>query len=835
MVLQDLRFAVRTLQLRPGFPLVIVATLALGIGANTAIFSVLHAVVLKPLPFRDPDRLMHIWESYPKGSRYRQGAEQSFIIVRPGTYFDWKRQARSFMNMTACSWRSVLLTGGSKAEMLEAHEVDEDFFATVRVAPILGRAFQQSDFKSGTSRIVILSFSLWTQRFGADPAIVGKTILLDNAKYLVRGVMPEGFYPTRWQTPQLWLPMYLDPELKQSRVVWKFFTFARLKTGISFEQAHEELDVISDRLTAAYPSNYDNMCAVLTPVTGYLFSQYERLFLVLLGAVTLVLLIACSNVSNLLLARAAERRKELTVRAALGASRRRLVQLLLTESLLLSAGGGLLGTMVALAGIHPILALLPAASRVPRIDEVRIDGSALAFTACISALTVIFFGVIPAHRASQTDLNEDLKESGRGSSSSIGLKRTSELLIVGEVALSLVLLVCAGLLIRSFRQLLKTNPGFHPDQVVAFSLSVPTHHYGNYETGGPNASRARLFEELERRLKTLPGVNAAVVTGSLPLRHGPNPWAMHIVGKPAPPNDRTKYGGAARNRKTGLYNHGDVSIQRVTPGYFDTFGIPLLRGRYFTARDTAGGAMVAIINETNARKHFGADDPIGRTIILDMTSYFPKMTVVGVVADSRLNALDRDVYPEVFWPMAQWPSANGWVAVKTSGSPQLFTKSVESTISGVDRDLAINEVVTMNQVLADSVWRQRLTASLLGTFALLAAILAGAGIYSLFWYFVNRRVKELGIRLALGASRQQIMTLVVGLALKLAWSGIVIGVVFALAAGRLVSAWLYGVQIYDARTIGGAALGLLLTAMLASYIPALRATRIDPLASLRQE
>jgi putative ABC transport system permease protein len=587
-VLHDLRFALRTLVQRPGFSLVIIATLALGIGANAAIFSVINAVVLKPLPFHDPDRLVHIWENYPKGSRYRWGSDQGFIIVRPGTYYDWKSQSRSFQKMAALGWRSVLLTSGPKAEMLQAHEVDEDFFSTLGVAPIIGRAFQPDDFKSANPRIAILSNSLWQQRFAGNPALIGKTVLLDDAAYVVVGIMPEGFYPTRWETPRLWLPMHLDPALKQSRVAWKLFIFARLKPKVRFEQAQQEMDVISDRLTAAYPSNYDNMSAVLTPVTGYLFSQYERLFFVLLGAVGLVLLIACANVSNLLLARAAERAKELSIRAALGASRWRLIQQLLTESLLLAGGGAAIGTMLAWVGIRPILALLPASSRVPRIGEVRMDVSVLVFALCVSALAGLVFGIVPALRASRADLNESLKEGGRSNSLGLGSKRISDLLIMGEVALSLVLLVGAGLLMRSFLHLLRTDPGFNPEKVIALSIRVPTHRSGIYETGGANPGLARLFEELERRLRAVPGVKAATVTGSLPLRHGPNPWAMHIVGKPAPPPDPAKYGGAARNKVTGLYNHGDVSIQRVTPGYFETFGIPLLRGRYFNARDTAG-------------------------------------------------------------------------------------------------------------------------------------------------------------------------------------------------------------------------------------------------------
>ncbi|HTP31732.1 MAG TPA: ABC transporter permease, partial [Candidatus Acidoferrales bacterium] len=699
--------------------------------------------------------------------------------------------------------------------------------------PELGRTFEPSDYTSGNSRLAVLSHVLWETRFGGDPGIVGKTIMLDNAAHTVLGVMPRGFYPTRWEDAYLWLPLTMDPAVKQSRVLWKLFTFARLKPGITFDQAQREMEVISDRLTAAYPENYDNMTAVLTPVAGYLFSQYEKLFYTLLGAVGLVLLIACADVAALLLARSTERHRELAVRAALGASRGRLVWLVLTESLILSLGGAALGTALAFGFVRPVTSLLPAASRVPRIAEVALDWHVLAFTLGISLLAGLLFGILPALRASRPNLNESLKEAGRSGSAGAAAKRAGDILIVGEVAVSLVLLAGAGLLIRSFVQLLRTDPGFNPDRVLALSFGVPTHRYGKYETGGLNSTRARLFADIERRMLAVPGVRSAAVTGLLPLRHGPNPWAMHIEGKPAPPPNRNAYGGAARNKTTGLYNHGDVSIERVTPGYFKTFGIPLVRGRYFDVRDDANAPKVALVNETVARRYFGADDPIGRTIIIDMTSYFPRMTVVGVVADSRLNALDKEAYPEVFWPMAQLPSAGGWVTLRTAADPVGLARAAQAAMRELDPDIAIGEVTTMKDVLQGSLWRQRLTAVLLATFAGLSLALAAAGIYGVFSYLVNRRTKELGVRVALGASKAQILSLVLGSSLKLAVLGIGIGTAGAFMAGRLMSSWLYGVQANDALTFASVAVLLLLIALAACYIPAARATRVDPVIALR--
>jgi len=833
--LEDIPCSVRRFLSRPGFSAVLVIILALGIGANTAIFSVISSVLLKPLPFKAADRLVHIWENYPKHSRYRLGSDQGFIIVRPGTYYDWKAQSQSFEAITAVGWRSALLSGSQQAETVEAHEVDENFFETLGVKPELGRTLQPVDFTSADRRLVVLSHVLWKSRFGGDPGIIGKTISIDNAAHTVLGVMPSGFYPTRWQDPLMWLPMFMDPALKQSRVAWKLFTFARLKPSVSFDQAQRELDVISDRLTAAYPEHYDNMGAVLTPVTGYLFSQYEKLFYTLLGAAALVLVIACANVASLMLAQSIERQREFSLRVALGASAARIIRQVLTESVLLSGAGAVLGTALASASIHPVLSLLPVSSRVPRLQSVTLDWHVLVFTLVISVFAGIFFGVIPALRASRPDLNETLKESHRTGSAGLLARRTGDLLIVTEIAVSLVLLVGAGLLMRSLFNLFQSDPGFNPARVLALSFDVPAYRYGKYETGGINSSRARLFEEMAHRMQALPGVRSATVTGLLPLRHGPNPWAMHIEGRPAPPPKSSNYGGAARRAQTGLYNHGEVSIERVTPGYFETFGIPLVKGRYFDARDNANAPKVAVINATNARRYFGSDDPIGKTIVIDMTSYFPRMTVVGVVADSRLTSLDKDVYPEVFWPMAQLPSPSGWVAVRTSADPAGFAAAARLAIHEMDPDISIGEVKTMKEIVGESLWRQRLTSILLGSFAALAVLLAGMGTYSVFLCLLNQRTKELGVRVALGATRAQIFLLVLGSSLKLAVIGIAIGIAAALAGGRFVASWLYGVKSNDVVTIGAVSCMLLLVALLACYVPAARAARVDPLIALREQ
>jgi len=821
-IAQDLRYALRMLAGKPGFSAIIVLTLALGIGANTAIFSVVNSVLLKPLPFRDADRLVHIWESNLARDRYQWGSARGFIVVRPGTFFDWKSQAQSFESITAVASFSAMLGGVERAESLTGQEVDEAFFDTLGVKPELGRVFQPDDFQSG-SRVVILSHTLWQTRFAADRAIVGKAITLDNVAWTVVGVMPEGFYQVRWAVPLLWRPLVIDPEVKYSRVLWKFFTFARLKPGLTFEQAQHEMDVVGDRIKIAANTH---LSPVVVPVTGYLFSQYERLFYILLGSVGLVLLIACANVASLLLARAAERDREFSVRAALGASRGRLIRLVLIESLMLSGGGATLGIGLAFFSIRPIVALLPASSRVPRINETTLDLRVLLFTLALALLAGIFFGIVPALRSSRPNLNENLKEAGRSGSAGIAARRIGDALIVSEVALSLVLLVGAGLLIRSFFKLIRSDPGLNTERVIAMTVALPAHRYGIYEVGGANPARARLFDEIERRLRNLPGAKSATVTASLPLRHGPNPWGMHIIGMPEPPE---------KLDKDGMWGHGRVSTQRVTPGYFETFGIRLIRGRYFDARDTRDAPMVAIINETNARRYWGGQDPIGKTIEMDMTSYHPRLQVVGIVADSRLNALDQEIYPQVFWPMAQLPASGGWIAVRTSADPASLANTVQKAIRDLDPELAVSQGMTMEEVLGESAWRQRLTAVLLGVFAGLAAVLAAAGIYGVFSHSVTRRIKELGVRIALGATRMQILGLVIGSALRLALIGIAIGTIGALAAGRLVAAWLYGIQSHDAAMIGGVCLMLLIVAVFACYVPAHRAACIDPITTLREQ
>jgi predicted permease len=725
-----------------------------------------------------------------------------------------------------------MITGGASLEVVTGHEVTLDFFKTLGVSAQIGRTFVPEDYRD--ARSVILAYDLWQSRYAGDPAIAGRKISLDNAEYTIVGVMPKGFYPTRIEAPRFWLPLEFDPQTKMSRVRWGLTVIARLKDGVSLDQVQREFDVISDHLSAAYSEHYDNMCAVVAPVSAYLLSQYERLFVLLIGAVGLLLVIACANVASLLLARGSERSREFALRAALGAGRARLIRQLLTESVLLASAGGVLGVVFAKFGIRPLLALLPAASRIPRLDSVELSLPVLAFTCAVALITGILFGLAPAMRLSRPNLNDALKESGRGNSEGAGARRWTDGLVATEVALALVLLVAATSLVRNFRSLLASDAGFRPDRVLALSLTVPTHRYGPYRTGEGNPSRAHLFAELERRVSEIPGVESATATALLPMRHGPNPWALHIEGKPAPPASAGEYGGAARTNKTGLYNHGSISIERVSPSFFATFGIPLRRGRVFTPQDTGGRPMVALINEACA-KFFGGEDPIGKSIIIDMTSYFPRMTVVGVVADSKMNALDRAAYPTVYWAINQLPSSNTWIAVRTKGDPGSIAGAVQGAVRQLDRDLAIGDVQTMPAILSDSLWKPRFAAVLIALFASIAAVLTAAGIYAVFSYLVSRRTQEMGVRVALGASRGQIIGLVLFSVLRVTAIGIAIGVGGTLLLGRVLTSQFNAVRPNDAIVIAAVAALLAAVAILASLRPAIRATAIDPLAALRQE
>jgi putative ABC transport system permease protein len=827
----DLRLVLRMLGKRPGFTLIVTLTLALGIGANTAIFSVVNAVVLKPLPFKQPDRLLHAWETQGRGVRYQEGTDARFITVRPGSYHDWKAMNRSFEKMTAYRWSQAMLGVGAGTELLWANNVTADFFETLGAPALLGRTFATNDYGPNAPRVVILSHELWQTRFGGSPDVIGRAIPLDREGVTVIGVMPAGFYPTLLNPPQIWLPLWFDAGAQTNRTSWGLTTIARLKPGVTIEQAASEMDTIADRLAQAYPQHYRNMGVVLVPVDSQLLGSKRGLFSLLLGAVGVVLLIACVNVAGLLSARAIERAKEFAVRAALGASRVRLVRQLLSESMLLAGLGGLLGLLLARLAIRPILTLLPAEARVPRLNEAQLDGTALLFTLALSLLTGVLFGLAPALKAARADLNETLKEGGRGNARGESGRRAGDALVIAEVALSVALLVGAGLLMNSFLRVLRTEPGFKTDNLLALRVRAPHYRYGKFETGGKNPARVRLFEQLEARLAALPGVASVAYTANLPMRHGANPWGFHIDGREPPPE--TPQGRAAMSGKPGVYHHGDASIQRVSPDYFRTLGLRLLRGRLLDERDRADAPGVTVINETLARQYFTHEDPIGKRVVVDMTSYYPELTIVGVVADFKLHALDEPDFPEMFWALAQWPNPDGWLVISAGGDSSALSSAAQREINNFDRELAIEEVVTMRAAVAASLWRYRFSAALLGLLAALALVLAMAGLYGVLSYSVTQRAHEIGLRMALGAQKGDMLRLIIRQGLTPVCVGVLIGLIAALLMRRLIASFLYGVTAVDPPTYVGVALLLVIVALIACFIPARRAVRIDPIVTLR--
>jgi predicted permease len=823
-------YLLRSLFRRPGLSLIIITMLALAIGANTAIYSVAKTVVLTPLPFRDPDRVVQIFEGGER-ERYVAGGENYLSTARAASFQDWREQCRSFESIAAVRTGQALI-GGDQPAVADSVVAGDGLFETLGVAPQIGRYFNTRDYAADAPSVVVLNHRLWNERYNADPSIIGRDILIDGASFRVIGVMPAGYYPTRTVEPQLWLPLRWEPATKYSPTFWGHIIYARLKAGVTLEQAQAEMSLVAAHTRLAYPRYYDRGRGVVVPAAGYTFGYHERLFWLLLGAVGLVLLIACANIANLMLARSLEREREFAVRAALGASRGKILSHVLSESLILSGAGGLLGALLGPILTSLALALLPAASRIPRLDQVHIDVNVLMFTLLISVMSGLLFGIAPGLRAASGDLLAGMKGGGRGSSLGRRERRLTDALVLAEVALSLVLLVGAGLLVRAFLNLLHSDPGFRPAQAVAAQLFVPTNRYGPYEVGGRNPARQQLYDRLERALEGSAGIEAVGITARLPLRHMWNPSAFSIEGRPALPPDQLRGGKATID--SGLPKHGVTSLQQVTPGYFAALGIPLLRGRPFDNRDRPDAPMAALINDTAARKFFPNEDPIGKRITADITSFFPRMTIVGVVGDSRMNGMDREIVPQVFWPMAHVPSASGWIVVRSKARAESVAKEIRRAVQSVDPEVTITELATMTGVLGDSLWRQRFAAFLVGFFAILAALIASGGLYAVISYTVARQTRELGVRVALGATGLRIATTVFGRGLRLTAIGIVMGSLMAVVASRLLAP-----QVPDIREspwIVAAVAGLLLfLTVLACWVPVRKALAVDPMAALRSE
>jgi putative ABC transport system permease protein len=827
----DLRYGLRMLHRAPGFPTVAILTLAMGIGATTSIFSVIKAVILNPLPFRQPERLVHLWEG-SLGEHYRRGDEAYFSSVRPGYLYDWRAQSRSFESVSAYRWKSMLLSGESRGDLLSGQETADQFFETLGTPAQLGRTLGAGDYKPGAQHVVVIGNKIWANRFGKDPRVIGRRISLDRQSYEVVGVMPAGFYPATGSYPELWTPHWADAKEKDDRVSWGLVVVARLKPGVTWEQAQTELDVISARIAKDHPTDGESG-AVVVPMDSQVIGSSWKLLLLLAGAVALLLMIACVNVANLILARVVDREKEFAVRTALGAGRRQLVLQLFTESLALAAAAALAGILVGSAGTRGLLTLLPD-SALPRLDSVKIDWGVLAFVCGITLLTSVFFSLMPLFKVSRPQPYEALKSEGRGFSAGYGRRRLGQVFVVSEFVLSLALLIPGVLLVESFLRLRRSDPGFDTSHLLTFHLVVPDVNYGKFAFGAKNAPRERLFEQLDHLLSAVPGVESVAFTGRMPLQEEFNPSPVLIEGREPPPPGRT---GAA----AWVSNEAQTGTEPVNPNYFQTLGVKLLKGRFLQERDNTDVPMAAVINQTFARTFFPNEDPIGKRV----TVWFAKTTIVGVVADFKLNSLDRKPYPEMFWSLRQAPWYNVWIMARTRSDPALLWPSLRQKIQDVDRDLPVRDVHSMTEVVADSLWLKRVSAVLMGLVASLAVILAGTGIYSVTAYSVSTRTREIGIRVAVGARRRDVIGMVLGDTCRLALFGSLLGCAIAYVLAQVATNQVYlAPEVASSQIKSGplspiafvlSSLFLLGASLWASFLPVRRALTVDPMVALRNE
>ncbi|HKQ07298.1 MAG TPA: ABC transporter permease [Blastocatellia bacterium] len=807
---QDLRFGARMLAKKPGLTFVAVLTLALGIGANTAIFSVVNAVLLRPLPYVQPDRLVYAFRVQPPIVRGP--------ISRPD-YLEWQSQNQSFQNIAAYTYATFNLTGVDQAERLRGALVSEDFFTLFGTKAAQGRFLLPSDNQAGGTRVTVISYGLWQRRFGGDPQVVGNTVSLNGDTYTVVGVAPPEFnFPARIDA---WMPAKLN-ESQQGRGSNYLLVIGRLKDGITVEQAQAQFNQVAAALAEQYPANDANLTVQVSPLLEEQVRFIRPILWIMLGAVGFVLLIACANVANLLLARAMARQKEIAIRTAMGASRWQIVRQLLTESMLLAIVGGGLGVLLAVWAIDLLVAFAPA--NIPRVREVGVDGAVLGFTLVVALVTGILFGLAPAVQVSKSDLNETLKEGGRSAAASgprQALLRRG--LVVFEIASSLVLLICAGLLIVSIQRLTKVDPGFDPRPLLTADVSFPrlatspNDKPADAQTKQLQAS-VNFLTQVQQRISRLPGVEAIGAINDLPItgRSSVN-GGFSIAGQP--PWDPGKAPVA--------------EFRTVTPDYFRAIGVRLIKGRTFNESDKLDSPAVVLINETMAKQYFADDEPIGKQITA-LTGQ--PSQVVGVVSDARQWGLELPAAAEIYFPYAQVAiSSEASLVVRATGDPATLSDAVRTAVREVNADAPVLRLKTMSEVLELATAQQRFTMALMAVFAGIALVMAVIGLYGVMSYSVTQRTHEIGIRMALGASRRDVMRLVVGQGLALALFGVGTGLVAAFAVTRLLATLLFGVSATDPLTFAVIALILLGVALGACFVPARRATRVDPMVALRYE
>ncbi len=806
-LIRDIRFGLRSLRQRPASTVVALVTLALGIGVNTAIFSAVDSVLLRPLPLKDPDRVVSVWEH-----GLRSGVDRNEMA--PANYFDLRRQNQVFEEVGAFGETSKNLTGVGEPERLDGQLVTANVFSLLGIEPAFGRTFTSDEDRPGQHRVVVLSDALWRRRFNSDREIVGRNITLDAQSFTVIGVMPPSFFfPVR--EAELWMPWAMAPEEASGRGDHYLRVLARLKPGITREQANAEVEAIAGRLASEYPRTNEGLGFFATSFHEDYVGNLRTPILILFGAVALVLLIACANVANLLLAQATTRRREIAIRIALGARRIVIVRQLLIESLLLAGGGGLLGVLGATWGVQWLSRLVPES--LSKLQSVAIDARVFAFTLGVTVLTAIVFGAVPAFHASRTKPGDTLSEVGRDVAGGTSGRYVRRVLIVAEVALAVVLLVGAGLLLRSFQQLRQVNPGFRTDNVLTMRMVLPSAKYAKPE------QRRAFYDELLRRVDELPGVDSAGMISFLPLSFSAMKFAFSVEGR-ASPGDM--------NLPLALY-------RVVSPDYFRAMGIPLQRGRFFESRDTADAPPVVVVNRRLADHFWPGEDPTGKRLkVGPLDSPSPWAMVAGVVGDVRQAGLYDEPSFELYVPYAQeW---RGFVAprdlvVHTNGDPEQLAGAVREAVWAVDKEQPVSNIRTMNQVMAGAVSRERFQTLLLALFATLALVLACVGLYGVISYAVVQRTHEIGVRMALGAQPGDVLRLVINQGMVLTLIGLAAGVGLSFAVTRVMSEMLYGVTARDPLTFAVVPVILGVIALLACYLPARRATKVDPLVALRNE
>jgi putative ABC transport system permease protein len=815
---QDVRYGLRMLAKSPGFSALVILTLALGIGANTAIFSVVNAVLLRPLPFEEPDRLVQIWHTPPQASF--PGIPT--FSVSPANFLDWRARSQAFEGMSAYGFGQYTLTGTGHPEAVRMVAVTSGFFSILRAQPLLGRAFLAEEDSPGREHEVVLSYNLWRSRFGADRDIVGKNIALNEQTFTVIGVMGPNFeFPISTDpnySPQMWKPLAWTDQERAIRDNHNYAVVARLKDGVTLQQALAELDSVSNQLAQQYPGDDKGWGATAIPLREDLVGDVRPALLILLGAVALVLLIACANVANLLLAKAMSRRKEIAIRVAMGASRPRLLQQGISETVLMALAGGALGLVFAHYGVILIVRFL--AQRLPRSTEIGLDGWVFTFALGISLLTGIAVGLLSSLRFAKNDVSESLKQGLGRTSSDSGGTRTRNILVVSEVALSLMLLIGAGLLIRSLSVLRHVNPGFDPSRLLTLEVAIPSTKFSE------PMQQVRYFDRVLDQVRGLPGVQSAGLIDSLPLTGGSH-QPVSVEGRPVVP----------------MADQPEVDVRLISPGYISAMHIALLSGRDIDQSDVQGRPGAVLISQSFAKLFWPNENPIGKHLTLYFFRDLPRV-VVGVVADVKLDALNETrPTPALYTPLAQvapttggtWRSFGLNLAVRTNADPLNVAAMVTNSIREVDAEVPLLSIQTMEESVSASLSPQRFTMLLLVAFAGTALLLAAAGIYGVMAYMVTRRTREIGVRMALGAAASDVLRLVIGQGMWTTAIGVAIGIGGAFALTRTMQSLLFGVSTTDPMTLAGVVLLLAAVSVLACWVPARRATKVDPLVALRYE